>query len=337
MKKLTSSLCLLLLLVSCRLCAAPAGEPTLVRLSHPDQPAVVRVYVAQGTVKLVGSDVLDTVTIASDSEPEEKSVTRPDGLRVLSSSASFSFTEKDNVVELNYGRGGMPGGPEANFVVTVPRNASVEVHDGWNTEISAENLTGDIEIKNLNGGISLSHLGGGAVVETMNGEIKASFDNVAPGKALSFTSMNGPVELRLPAETKANVRFRTQNGSILTDFPEDSLKTKTEQSRWGHTRVAHSEAARIAGDAAREAARVAREVAEEVRDAIRDDGNGDASKGGAGAGDMPRPPRAPRPPSIPAIAGGKVVSGVLNGGGADVQVATMNGDIVVRRTDAEAK
>jgi hypothetical protein len=34
------------------------------------------------------------------------------------------------------------------------------------------------------------------------------------------------------------------------------------------------------------------------------------------------------------MAGGKVISGTLNGGGVDLQVATMNGDILVKkRTD----
>jgi len=35
------------------------------------------------------------------------------------------------------------------------------------------------------------------------------------------------------------------------------------------------------------------------------------------------------------MAGGKVVSGTLNGGGSDIQIATMNGDIVVRKLAEE--
>ncbi len=31
------------------------------------------------------------------------------------------------------------------------------------------------------------------------------------------------------------------------------------------------------------------------------------------------------------MAGGKVISGTLNGGGVDLQVATMNGDILVKK------
>ena len=42
--------------------------------------------------------------------------------------------------------------------------------------------------------------------------------------------MNGEVVLHLPENAKANVRLRTQNGSVLTDFPESALVTKTEAS-----------------------------------------------------------------------------------------------------------
>jgi hypothetical protein len=156
---------------------------------------------------------------------------------------------------------------------------------------------------------------------------------MAPDKAVSFTSMNGEIEVHLPADSKANVRFRTQNGSILTDFPEEVLKTKTEASP---AHQATSEAARAAGlaarDAGREAARLAKEVVKEVHQAIREAG-GEMHPSAA-----PQPPKPPHPfafnfphPPIPPMVGGKVVSGQLNGGGVDIQIATMNGDIIVRK------
>jgi hypothetical protein len=66
------------------------------------------------------------------------------------------------------------------------------------------------------------------VVGTLNGEIHAKIRALQEGKPLSFTSMNGEVVLRVPADAKASVRLRTQNGSVLTDFDEAALITKTE-------------------------------------------------------------------------------------------------------------
>jgi len=34
---------------------------------------------------------------------------------------------------------------------------------------------------------------------------------------------------------------------------------------------------------------------------------------------------------LPALSGGKVVSGTLNGGGPEIQIATMNGTITLRK------
>lgn len=292
-----------------------------IKFSQPDQPQTVRIYIAQGDLKIVATDSKDTVMVKSEAEAEKKEVERPDGLRVIGSTASFSLTENNNVVELNYGRGSFLT-TGADFIIEVPRNASIEVANGLGAEINVDGVMGDIDIKNMNGDITLKNIGGAALVETMNGEIHASFTSLPTSKALSFTSMNGGVRVNLPVDAKANVRFRTQNGSILTDFPEASMQIKSDPNS---SPTATGETARLAGQAARDAARIAREVAHEVHQAIREAG---ADRHDSNA---PRPPRPPRPPTIPSMVGGKVVSGTLNGGGLDLQIATMNGDIVVRK------
>ena len=49
----------------------------------------------------------------------------------------------------------------------------------------------------------------------------------------------------------------------------------------------------------------------------------------------PAAPRAPTPPKppVPTITGGKLVTGTLNGGGPEISVATMNGDVILRKLD----
>jgi hypothetical protein len=90
---------------------------------------------------------------------------------------------------------------------------------------------------------------------------------------------------------------------------------------------------------------MAREVASEAKSAVREARaearDRDAEKAGKSTGEAapaPKPgPRVPLglhpplPASIPAIAGGKVVSGTLNGGGIEIQVTTMNGNITLRK------
>ena len=79
----------------------------------------------------------------------------------------------------------------------------------------------------------------------------------------------------------------------------------------------------VAAQAARE---VSREVAREVARAVKE-GADENDSTPAIAPRAPRPPRAPMPP----ITGGKLVSGTLNGGGVDIKVSTMNGEITLRQ------
>ena len=188
----------------------------------------------------------------------------------------------------------------------------------------------------MNGQIQLEDVAGGVVVSTMNGEIRASVRELQDKKPLSFTSMNGEVLVRVPAASRANIRLRTQNGSVLTDFDEATLVAKTEtvsRSRMrtpprpppppsqsdGEVGYAVREAMQEAAKAVREGAAVAREALRAAADEFR------------AQTDTDMPPRPPRSPAIPTPTGGKLVTGALNGGGPEISIATMNGDVVLRQ------
>jgi hypothetical protein len=200
-------------------------------------------------------------------------------------------------------------------------------------DLQVRGVEGDIDVENMNGEVKLDGLVGAATISTMNGEVRAVYAK-APQKPISIVSMNGEVDLRVPGDTKANIRMSTHNGSILTDFSEDALKTKTEGGKSGNYSYSygHNEAARAAAEAARDAARaaaevsrtVAREVQREVTRAVQE---------GTGENVTPRAPRPPRAPRAPmSITGGKQVTGTLNGGGIDIKMSSMNGEITLRQT-----
>ena len=332
--------------------AEPAHEATdgQIRFSDPAKPGRLRIYIAQGDLTVRGDASASAIAVQSKLNPPSKKTKHGDGLRVLSdTAASFLLFEKNNVAEFSYGRDSWPMSEGANFELTVPANTALEIQNGWNGSVKVERVTGDVEIKGLNCEVKLIDLGGGAIVETMNGEITASFAALPDKKPVSFSSMNGEVKLRVPADARANVRFRTHNGAILTDFTDDVLKTKAEdlgRTDWGTVAGQHiAMAAQIGSQVGREVAQIAREAASDVQSAVREaqveareraadsveKSTGEAAPAPKPSPRPPRGPRPPRPPSIPAIAGGKVVSGTLNGGGIEIQVTTMNGDITLRK------
>lgn len=328
--------------------SAPAAradnrETSSIKFSDATKPGTLKVSLAMGDIKITGADAAE-ITVQTEMQSDNPAP-RKDGMRVLSESATFSLTEKDNVVTLDAGHELSFGG-DASFEITVPHNTSVVISNSFGGEIRVGEITGDIEIKSLNGEVTLDGVTAGALVETMNGEIKANITALKEGKPLSFTSMNGEIALHVPESAKANVRLRTQNGAILTDFDEKTLVTKTESIR-GKTKVrrvnvnphvnvqvddhaairenvreavrAGMEAAREAAQAMREAAQAAREAAEEARTEAAEE-------------DRIAPPVPPLPP-LPPMTGGKLVSGTLNGGGTEIYAAAMNGDVVLRKSE----
>jgi DUF4097 and DUF4098 domain-containing protein YvlB len=56
------------------------------------------------------------------------------------------------------------------------------------------------------------------VAHSLNGEVVATLDRVDPSKPMSFSTMNGNIDVTLPPTLKANVRMKTDNGEIYTDF-----------------------------------------------------------------------------------------------------------------------
>ena len=342
--------------------ARGAADASTIKFSDPSKPGTLKVSLARGSLRVKGADVTE-LTVKSDAQPVTTKAVRKDGLRVLTAASSFALSEKGNVVTLDAASETFNGGG-ADFTITAPRTTTVIVTNSWGGDIVCSNLSGDIEVHSMNGQIRLDDVSGGVVVETMNGEIHASISELRDNKPLNFQSTNGEVVIRLPAAAKATVRLRTQHGSVLTDFDEAALVTKTESTpRASSTRrtvrapkaptppdasaapaapkaaaapkpatapksgldESDKEEIRIAvRESVRAGAEVAREAMVIAREALQA-----AHVGMAEAGIGMKIPSL----SIPTISGGKLVTGTLNGGGPEISVATMNGDVTLRQLE----
>ena len=79
-------------------------------------------------------------------------------------------------------------------------------------------MKGELDVSSMNGKITLTNVSGSVLANTMNGTMRATMDSVDPNKPLSFSSMNGTIDVTLPADFKANVKLRTDHGEIYSDF-----------------------------------------------------------------------------------------------------------------------
>ena len=135
----------------------------------------------------------------------------------------FTIEEKHNTMvirakQINYGEV-----PHINFKIKVPEKTTLKVKILKKGNLETRKTSRLVEVDNQNGSVQLHDLQGWAVVNAVNGDIKADFDEVITNKAMSFVSLNGGIYLDLPKNTKANFKMKSTSGIILNEFDNPSL------------------------------------------------------------------------------------------------------------------
>lgn len=189
-------------------------EQTTVPFSDPSSPGTIRINILDGSITIHGENRKD-VSISGSGRAARPARPRPeaDGLRRLTPNTGFEVTEDHNEITIRTG----PGRP-VDFDVRVPVRVDLRLRTVNGGGIVVEGTDGEIEASNLNGPINLTKVSGSVVANTVNGRVLVSLDRVAAGKAMAFTSLNGAVDVTLPASTKANLRLRSDMGDVYTDF-----------------------------------------------------------------------------------------------------------------------
>src|SRR5262249_27298359 len=114
------------------------------------------------------------------------------------------------------------------------------VNDG---DIVIRNVKGEIEAENTNGRVTLTKVSGPVVAHALNGDVVATLVGLDASRPRSVSSMNGDIDVSLPADAKADIQVRSDNGEIYTDFdlklesrtqPTDDQPGRRGKHRWGY-------------------------------------------------------------------------------------------------------
>jgi len=87
-----------------------------------------------------------------------------------------------------------------------------------NGQVEAASLKSGVEAHTVNGNVHIT-TSGIAQGKTVNGSITASLGSANWTNTLEFETVNGSIQVDLPAETNTKFRAETVNGNISTDFP----------------------------------------------------------------------------------------------------------------------
>ena len=105
------------------------------------------------------------------------------------------------------------------YVLHVPHQARLDHMDLVNGSLTVSQVSGEINGELVNGKTDIRDLSGRANISAVNGTITANYKSLDNVKEIRLKSVNGSINLGLPASPNAEVSVSTVNGGITTDYP----------------------------------------------------------------------------------------------------------------------
>jgi len=198
-----------------------SGERLTLSFSDPSRPGLLKINILNGGISVKGYSGKEVIIETRSRNRNRRPSVDIGGLRRIDINSNLSIEQENNVMTVM--TGSRPDNGDLEIQVPTRTNLNLKTLNGGN--INVEGIEGDIDVTNTNGNVTLVNSGGGSVVaHSENGRVTASLRELIPNKSLSFSSMNGNLDITLPANVKANLRIRSDNGDTWTAF--DNLQVR---------------------------------------------------------------------------------------------------------------
>lgn len=191
-------------------------EQLVVPLSEPGKPFKIVSHAMNSGIKLISYEGKDVVVTVTGKSGQRREPSNSGGMRRIGGNSGGEVTaeENHNTVSINSGMSHF-----ALIEIKVPQTeGKFDIGTVNNGDIEIENVNGQVEVSNVNGGISVKDVSGSVVANTVNGNVTVSFKGVDPQAPMAFSTLNGRIDVTLPASFKANVKLKAEHGDIYTDF-----------------------------------------------------------------------------------------------------------------------
>ena len=244
------------------------ADHAVVNFSNPAKPGKVEVDISEGSITVRGYEGKDVIIDArwrervlteKEQEPEaalaekgeeldqeelarkKAQAEKAKGMKMIEvESMGLTIEEEENVIQVN----AEEGKRAVDLVIQVPFSTSLRLSCRDDERgVTVDRVDGEIEVDTSDGPIILTNVSGPVVADSSDGEIKAVFGKVTPGKPMSFSAMDGDIDITLPLDVKASLKMKTDEGKIFTDFdvrltPSQQKKEEDERKEGGGYRVA---------------------------------------------------------------------------------------------------
>ncbi|TLV02285.1 DUF4097 family beta strand repeat-containing protein [Dyadobacter luticola] len=125
---------------------------------------------------------------------------------------------------------------EAKYTIKVPKQVAVffqEVNWQGGSRLNISGMDGDLEIKTNNTDINLTNVTGPVVANSTSGNVTATFTALDQTKPTAISTISGEIDVTLPATVKSDMRLRSINGEMYTDFDLGVKSSKNGLSKVG--------------------------------------------------------------------------------------------------------
>ena len=191
---------------------AQTRETEQVDRTIPFQPGgTLRLKNFSGDIRITGTDAGE-VTIHAIRRATRSRLDRIK-LTIETSGATINVNANDRPNDSDDDRENVV---ETTFDIRVPRKTNLDIHS-FSSEIVIDDAEGRHEIKNFSGDVRLTRISGPVRGKTFSGTIR--LDELETGHDLDLDTFSGDVELSLPQNAAADVRFESFSGDIRSSLP----------------------------------------------------------------------------------------------------------------------
>ena len=196
---------------------APADKVT-VPFRDPSKPRSLVVNLLHGGITVKGYEGKEAVIEARSRDRSRDRRDRDEreasGLRRLQiNTTGLSVEEENSVIKVSASHSS-----SVDLMIQVPVETSVKLRSVNDGSIVVDGISGEVDVNNVNGAVTVTNVSGSVIAHALNGTLTVTLHRLTPNKAMSFSTLNGKIDVTLPADAKANVKMKSDNGDIFTDF-----------------------------------------------------------------------------------------------------------------------
>lgn len=112
------------------------------------------------------------------------------------------------------------------YVLSVPNDVNLNDIDLVNGDLIISGVTGELDANLVNGSLKSDGLTSSTRVDMVNGNMDIRFSNLTNAKDIDLESVNGDIDIYLPANADASIDAETVSGRISNEFDIEVIKHK---------------------------------------------------------------------------------------------------------------